>query len=320
MNSSPRLHSSMTAFIFDIDGTIIDSMRFHERSWDVFLTRRGVPTVGEDFFRQHGRTHGRRGDARAVRSAVGRRRACVRAREGGHLPRALRAGVPRDRRASRRSRGTRRRPACASRARRPATPTTSRSPSAGSRWTDFFDAAVGAHDVARGKPEPDLFLLAAQAHRRALRRSAWSSRTRRSESKRRAAPGCAPWPSRRRSLPTNWARPRTSSRERRISRRWTRGRSRRIFSPDPTHGSEAPTHGPTPARHPRRRSTRTRSSPSAARSSRRCARGGNAFPNDFRRDALAARPARAIRRENERGARAARHRGRGRRPDAAEAR
>ena len=26
---------------------------------------------------------------------------------------------------------------------------------------DFFDAAVGAHDVARGKPEPDLFLLAA---------------------------------------------------------------------------------------------------------------------------------------------------------------
>src|SRR5512144_3014224 len=27
---------------------------------------------------------------------------------------------------------------------------------------DFFDAAVGAHDVARGKPAPDLFLLAAQ--------------------------------------------------------------------------------------------------------------------------------------------------------------
>jgi beta-phosphoglucomutase-like phosphatase (HAD superfamily) len=27
---------------------------------------------------------------------------------------------------------------------------------------DFFDAAVGAHDVARGKPEPDLFLLAAE--------------------------------------------------------------------------------------------------------------------------------------------------------------
>ena len=46
------------AFIFDIDGTIIDSMPFHERSWDVFLTRRGVPTVGEDFFR---RTAGRTG-------------------------------------------------------------------------------------------------------------------------------------------------------------------------------------------------------------------------------------------------------------------
>jgi beta-phosphoglucomutase-like phosphatase (HAD superfamily) len=48
----------VTAFIFDIDGTIIDSMPFHERSWDVFLARRGVPTVREDFFR---RTAGRTG-------------------------------------------------------------------------------------------------------------------------------------------------------------------------------------------------------------------------------------------------------------------
>ena len=48
----------MAAFIFDIDGTIIDSMPFHERSWDVFLTRRGVPTVGAYFFR---RTAGRTG-------------------------------------------------------------------------------------------------------------------------------------------------------------------------------------------------------------------------------------------------------------------
>jgi phosphoglycolate phosphatase-like HAD superfamily hydrolase len=38
--------SLMTAFIFDIDGTIIDSMRHHERSWHVFLGRRGVPTAG----------------------------------------------------------------------------------------------------------------------------------------------------------------------------------------------------------------------------------------------------------------------------------
>ena len=32
----------------------------------------------------------------------------------------------------------------------------------GLEMADFFDAAVGAHDVARGKPEPDLFLLAAK--------------------------------------------------------------------------------------------------------------------------------------------------------------
>ena len=31
----------------------------------------------------------------------------------------------------------------------------------GLAMADFFDAAVGAHDVVRGKPPPDLFLLAA---------------------------------------------------------------------------------------------------------------------------------------------------------------
>ena len=50
--------SRIAAFIFDIDGTIIDSMPFHARSWEVFLTRRGAPPVGEDFFR---RTAGRTG-------------------------------------------------------------------------------------------------------------------------------------------------------------------------------------------------------------------------------------------------------------------
>src|ERR1700704_2649915 len=48
----------MAAFIFDIDGTIIDSMPFHERSWDVFLSRRGPPPAREDFSR---RTAGRTG-------------------------------------------------------------------------------------------------------------------------------------------------------------------------------------------------------------------------------------------------------------------
>ena len=43
-----------------------------------------------------------------------------------------------------------------------------------------------------------------------------------------------------------------------------------------------------PAGRRRRRRTRTRSSPSAARSSPRCVRRDSAYPNDFRRDALAA--------------------------------
>jgi beta-phosphoglucomutase-like phosphatase (HAD superfamily) len=48
----------VAAFIFDIDGTIIDSMPFHTRSWEVFLARRGAPGVDEEFFQ---RTAGRTG-------------------------------------------------------------------------------------------------------------------------------------------------------------------------------------------------------------------------------------------------------------------
>ena len=47
---------------------------------------------------------------------------------------------------------------------------------------------------------------------------------------------------------------------------------------------------------------------------------GQAFPNDFRRDALAARPARRLRRRGQRDARAEGDSRRGRRPDDAEAR
>ena len=48
----------MAAFIFDIDGTIIDSMPYHGKSWELFLVRRGVPYEGEAFLR---RTAGRTG-------------------------------------------------------------------------------------------------------------------------------------------------------------------------------------------------------------------------------------------------------------------
>jgi len=41
----------VTSFIFDIDGTIIDSMPYHGHSWGVFLERRGVAYEGDTFLR-----------------------------------------------------------------------------------------------------------------------------------------------------------------------------------------------------------------------------------------------------------------------------
>lgn len=150
----------MTAFIFDIDGTIIDSMPFHGKSWEVFLTRRGIPYDGDAFLRASaGRTgtelmreifgpmsddaawslvhekedvyrdlfrpsfreiDGFRTFARTAR-AEGIRIACATAGDAKNLAFALE----------------------------------------GLGMEGEFDGLAGAHDVKHGKPAPDLFLLAA---------------------------------------------------------------------------------------------------------------------------------------------------------------
>jgi hypothetical protein len=171
----------MTAFIFDIDGTIIDSMRFHERSWDVFLTRRGVPTVGEDFFRK---TAGRTGVEvmRELFGPLSDADANAYVREKERIYRELFGPQFGRSRASRRSRGTRRRPTCASPARRPAILTTSRSRSAGSKWnrSSMPRSVRTTWPAASRSPISSCWQRGASAR---LRRSAWSSRTRRSGSK-----------------------------------------------------------------------------------------------------------------------------------------
>jgi HAD superfamily hydrolase (TIGR01549 family) len=150
----------MPAFIFDIDGTMIDSMPFHTRSWEVFLGRRGASTVPEDFFR---RTAGRTGVEvmRELFPALSDEDAHALVREKEAIYRDLFA--PRFQEIAgfsafaRAAKAAGVRVACAT----AGDPDNIRFALGGLGMRDFFDAAVGAHDVARGKPEPDLFLLAA---------------------------------------------------------------------------------------------------------------------------------------------------------------
>ena len=150
----------MAAFIFDIDGTIIDSMPFHARSWEVFLKRRGAPPVGEDFFR---RTAGRTG-IEVMRELFGPlpdadMLAFVREKEA--IYRELFAAEFREIAGftafARAAKSSGVRLACAT----AGDPDNIAFALGGLGLLEFFDATVGAHDVERGKPEPDLFLLAA---------------------------------------------------------------------------------------------------------------------------------------------------------------
>jgi HAD superfamily hydrolase (TIGR01509 family) len=151
----------MTTFIFDIDGTIIDSMPFHSRSWDVFAARHGLPPCGGDFFHK---TAGRTGFELMREMFVAKSDDEVRAlvREKELIYRELFASEFREIAGfaafARAAKAHGVRLACAT----AGDPDNIAFALGGLGMRGFFDAAVGAHDVARGKPDPDLFLLAAQ--------------------------------------------------------------------------------------------------------------------------------------------------------------
>jgi beta-phosphoglucomutase-like phosphatase (HAD superfamily) len=151
----------MGAFIFDIDGTIIDSMPWHGKSWEVFFARHGLHYEGEAFLRgSAGRTglelmrelFGPLSDAEAW-AHVHEKEALYRA-----LFRPVFSEIAGFRDFARRAKAVGIRVGCAT----AGDADNIAFAMHGLGMASEFDALVGAQDVAHGKPEPDLFLLAAQ--------------------------------------------------------------------------------------------------------------------------------------------------------------
>jgi beta-phosphoglucomutase family hydrolase len=150
------------AFIFDMDGTIVDNMGFHTRSWLEFFSRRGHAVDEAAFFAS---TAGRTGheiigqylgqglDHAHVATLIDEKEVLYREIYAPHLravegfgalvSAAQAAGI-------RLAVGT------------AAPPSNVDFTLDGLGLRALFDTVVGAADVRRGKPEPDVFLLAAE--------------------------------------------------------------------------------------------------------------------------------------------------------------
>jgi beta-phosphoglucomutase family hydrolase len=150
------------ALIFDMDGTIVDNMAFHTQSWVTFFERRGRAIDADEFFRT---TAGRQGKE-IIRSHMGEdlgddevavlnheKEAVYRELYAPHLKAV--DGFE-DLIADARSQGI-------------ALAVGTAAPPANVEFTldgldlrRHFETVVGATDVARGKPHPDVFLEAAK--------------------------------------------------------------------------------------------------------------------------------------------------------------
>jgi beta-phosphoglucomutase len=155
---------SMTqrAFVFDMDGTIVDNMAFHTDSWLRFFELRGQTLDADEFFRA---TAGRQG------------REIMRSYLGEHLTDDELALLDHEKESLYRELYAPHRKAvdgfdaliAQAKAQGVKLAVGTAAPPANVEFTldgldlrRHFDAIVGATDVARGKPHPDVFLKAAE--------------------------------------------------------------------------------------------------------------------------------------------------------------
>ncbi len=149
------------AFIFDMDGTLINNMRFHTQAWLQVLDELGLPTQAPDVWER--RTSGVPNreilqqlkiglDDAAIAHWVLRKEALYREKAGGHVAEV--AGAIAFIAASRAA-GV----LCG--VATGAGPENIAFNLGALGLLDAFGAIVGADDVKRGKPEPEIFLTAA---------------------------------------------------------------------------------------------------------------------------------------------------------------
>jgi beta-phosphoglucomutase len=150
------------AFIFDMDGTIVDNMAYHTASWIEFFKRRGQTIAADEFFLRTAGRHGRAIMRDYIRADLSDAESDALADEKELIYRELYAPhlatvagfqsfIERSK-----SAGT-------------ALAVATSAPEANIAFTldglglrRHFDAVVGAADVKRGKPSPDVFLEAAR--------------------------------------------------------------------------------------------------------------------------------------------------------------
>jgi beta-phosphoglucomutase family hydrolase len=150
------------AFIFDMDGTIVDNMSFHTASWITFFQRRGKDIDADEFFRT---TAGRQGGE------------IIRSHMGDHLHDDEVVTLNDEKESVYRELYEPHRETVAgfddlvvqAKLGGVALAVATAAPNANIVFTldgldlrHHFDTVVGAADVARGKPHPDVFLLAAE--------------------------------------------------------------------------------------------------------------------------------------------------------------